>query len=90
VIILTYKTRGSPSMVCTPQLFILDDKLVAVFKVKQRFYSVKMECLISIDGLEDYTIEFNGEIENKEEIIEFLLSEANKLHAKDILLPNLG
>ncbi len=62
-----------------PTFYVLDDKMVAVFSVSKDNSRIKMECLFSKTGIEDYTLEYHGPIEKKEELIEVAIMKANDI-----------
>ncbi|MBD1380871.1 hypothetical protein [Metabacillus arenae] len=62
-----------------PELYVLDDKLVAVFSVNFGECVVKMECLFSDEEIVDYTIVFNGTVKDKERVTEKMLIQAVEL-----------
>jgi hypothetical protein len=72
-------------MMVQPTLYVLDDKMVAVFSVLKDNCKVTMECLYSKTGIEDYTIEYQGPQELKSELIELAVSEAESIFTKNIL-----
>ncbi|WP_191560326.1 hypothetical protein [Metabacillus idriensis] len=67
-----------------PTIYVLDDKTVAVFSVIQDECTVKMECLLSEQGILDYTIEFNGPIEKRDELTKIAMSEAQSIYLQTI------
>ena len=68
-----------------PTFFVLDDKMVAVFSVIKDNCKVKMECLFSKTGIEDYTLEYQGPIERKAELIELAILRAQNIFEHNIL-----
>ncbi|MGD6794578.1 MULTISPECIES: hypothetical protein [Metabacillus] len=67
-----------------PSVYVLDDKTVAVFSVVIGDSKVKMECLLSEQGILDYTLEFSGPIEKREELTKMALQEAESYHLQSI------
>lgn len=67
-----------------PSVYVLDDKTVAVFSVVIGDSKVKMECLLSEQGILDYTLEFSGPIEKREELTKMALREAESYHLQSI------
>jgi hypothetical protein len=68
-----------------PTFFVLDDKMVAVFSVIKDNCRVKMECLFSKTGIEDYTLEYQGPNERKAELIELAILRAQNIFEQNIL-----
>ena len=68
-----------------PTFFVLDDKMVAVFSVIKDNCKVKMECLFSKTGIEDYTLEYQGPNERKAELIELAILRAQNIFEHNIL-----
>jgi hypothetical protein len=68
-----------------PTLFELDDKMVAVFSVMKDNCQIKMECLFSKTGIEDYTIEYQGSKEKRAEMVELAVVQAQIIFNRDIL-----
>ena len=68
-----------------PTFFELDDKMVAVFSVAKDNCQIKMECLFSKTGIEDYTIEYRGLQEKKAEMIKIAIGQAQMIFNRDIL-----
>ncbi|MBZ5752649.1 hypothetical protein [Metabacillus rhizolycopersici] len=68
-----------------PTFFELDDKMVAVFSVWKDNCQIKMECLFSKTGIEDYTIEYQGSKEKRAEMIEIAIVQAQTIFDRDIL-----
>ncbi|PMC40637.1 hypothetical protein CJ195_02665 [Bacillus sp. UMB0899] len=68
-----------------PTFFVLDDKMVAVFSVEKDNCTVTMECLFSKTGIEDYTLEYQGPIEKKSELMNLAIEEAQNIFEKNIL-----
>jgi hypothetical protein len=68
-----------------PTFFVLDDKMVAVFSVMKDNCKIKMECLFSKTGIEDYTLEYEGPKEKKEELIELAILNAQNIFDHQIL-----
>ncbi|KEZ47815.1 hypothetical protein [Metabacillus indicus] len=67
-----------------PSVYVLDDKTVAVFSVVIGDSKVKMECLLSEQGILDYTLEFSGPIEKREELTKMALQEAESYYLQSI------
>ncbi|MGG4488411.1 hypothetical protein [Metabacillus idriensis] len=68
-----------------PSIYVLDDKTVAVFSVIKGECKVKMECLLSEQGILDYTLEFSGKIEKRDELTKMALEEAQSIYLNTIL-----
>ena len=68
-----------------PTFFVLDDKMVAVFSVEKDNCKVTMECLFSRTGIEDYTLEYQGPIERKSELMNLAIEEAQNIFETNIL-----
>lgn len=68
-----------------PTFFELDDKMVAVFSVVKDNCQIKMECLFSETGIEDYTIEYRGLQEKKAEMLDLAIGQAQTIFNRDIL-----
>ncbi|WP_226669472.1 hypothetical protein [Metabacillus litoralis] len=71
-------------MVGQPTFFVLDDKMVAVFSVLQNNCEVKMECLFSKTGIEDYTLEYKGPLERKSELINLAKVKAQSIFKENV------
>ncbi|MCD7036204.1 hypothetical protein LRR81_18330 [Metabacillus sp. GX 13764] len=72
-------------MAAVPALFELGEHLVAVFSVQYGNCSAKMECMYSSEGIVDYTIEYKGRKESREELHRAALLEADVLFKEKIL-----
>lgn len=72
-------------MVEQPTFFVLDDKMVAVFSVRKENCTIKMECLFSKTGIEDYTVEYQGPLEKKEKLIEYAITQAKNIVGSEII-----
>jgi|GEM_PF-6233578 len=68
-----------------PTFFVLDDKMVALFSVEKDNCKVTMECLFSKTGIEDYTLEYQGPIERKSELMNLAIEEAQMIFETNIL-----
>ncbi|MCM3597754.1 hypothetical protein M4D55_18455 [Metabacillus idriensis] len=68
-----------------PSIYVLDDKTVAVFSVIKGECKVKMECLLSEQGILDYTLEFSGPIEKRDELTKIALEEAQSIYLNTII-----
>ncbi|MDQ0229773.1 hypothetical protein [Metabacillus malikii] len=68
-----------------PTFYVLDDKMVAVFSVMKDNCKVNMECLFSKTGIEDYTLEYHGPNEKKEELLNIAILKAQDIFEQSIL-----
>lgn len=67
-----------------PTFFVLDDKMVAVFSVLHNNCEVKMECLFSKTGIEDYTVEYFGPLEKKSELLKLAKTKAQSIFNENV------
>jgi tRNA(Ser,Leu) C12 N-acetylase TAN1 len=65
-------------LVLNPSIYVLGDQFVAVFMVEMEGDIAKVECLFENESIVDYTMEYNGPIEKRDEILEAVLKEAQK------------
>lgn len=68
-----------------PAFFVLDDKMVAVFSVMKDNCKIKMECLFSKTGIEDYTLEYDGPKDKRDELIKLAINQAQAIFDRNIL-----
>ncbi|XQY91242.1 hypothetical protein ACNRWW_17330 [Metabacillus sp. HB246100] len=68
-----------------PLFYVLDDKMVAVFLVAMDDCRVKMECLFSQSGIEDYTLEYDGPLDRKKELMNEAMLQAQKLYEDTVV-----
>ncbi|ALC82210.1 MULTISPECIES: hypothetical protein [Bacillus] len=61
------------------QIFVLDDKLVAVFSVTMNHCVGEFECLLSKNGIEDFTVQYIGTNSDRKTLIELGKIEATRL-----------
>lgn len=66
-------------MVKNPSIYVLDDQHVAVFDIELDGYNAKVECLFDGETILDYTIEYNGPFEKRENLLKTVFKEAEKL-----------
>ncbi|WP_243290471.1 hypothetical protein [Bacillus sp. FJAT-47783] len=69
-------------MVKNQSIYVLDDQYVVVFSVQMEGCNAKVECLFKHEEILDYTIEYNGPVQKREEVLEYALYEAKVLIKK--------
>lgn len=72
-------------MVKNPSIYVLDDQYVAVFSVQLEGYNAKVECLFEHEEILDYSIEYNGPVQKRAEVLEYALHEAKALIRKHLV-----
>lgn len=66
-------------LVKNPTIYVLDDRFVAEFSVEVGEYEAKVECLMDKENVLDYTIEFNGPVEKRNEMIQYAQKKAKEI-----------
>jgi len=73
-------------LVKNPSIYVLGDQHVVVFELEMDGHHAKAEYLFDEGKILDYTIEFNGPIEIRDNLLNLAFEEAKKLIKQHITL----